>query len=98
MPPGGFLRILMWFSLQRLQQCHQQEQFLLLWFTIHTFLVAFLSPSEGHLLLRSCVILLIDRRDLFFSATAVRLAYSASNFTVPTPPLQAFLVLGQVGS
>ena len=90
----------MWISLSRLQQCHQQDEFLLLspgWFTIHTFIVAVLTPSEGQLLLRSCILLLIDRRDLCLSATALRLHYQGSNYTVPTPPLQAFIVLGQVG-
>ena len=48
-------------------------------------------------MLRSCIILVIDRNDLFLSATALRLHYTGSNFTVPTPPLQPFLVLGQVG-
>ena len=31
------------------------------------------------------------RKDLFLSSTAIRLGYSASGFSVPTPPLQPFL-------
>ena len=90
----------MYISFDRLALCHQQEQFLLLapgWFTVHSWVISFLQPAEGHRLLRSCIILVIDRNDLFLSATALRLHYTGSNFTVPTPPLQPFLVLGQVG-
>ena len=90
----------MWISFSRLAICHQQEQFLLLapgWFAVHSLLISFLSPAEGHRLLRSCIILVIDRNDLFLSATALRLQYSGYIFSVPTPPVQPFLVLGQVG-
>ena len=35
--------------------------------------------------------------DLFLCATAITLAYSGSGYSVPTPPLQAFLAPGQLG-
>ena len=65
---------------------------------MHTFILAYLIPAEGHRFLRTCIILLVDRRELFLSATALRLNYSASGYSVPTPPLQPFLILGQVGA
>ena len=37
--------------------------------------------------------LLVEQKDLLLSGTAIRLQYSASGFTVPTPPLQPFLQL-----
>ena len=54
----------MWISFERLQLCHPQEQFVLLapgWFTIHATVLTYLNPAQGHLLLRTCIILLIDR-------------------------------------
>ena len=90
----------MWICFERLQLCHPQEQFVLLapgWFTIHATVLTYLNPAQGHLLLRTCIILLIDRTDLFLCATAIPLAYSGSGYSVPTPPLQAFLASGQVG-
>ena len=91
----------MWINLDRLAVCHSQEQFLLLspgWFTVHTFILSYLIPAEGHRFLRTCIILLVDRRELFLSATALRLNYLASGYSVPTPPLQPFLILSQVGA
>ena len=78
----------MWISFNRLAVCHQQEQF--------PTVVSCLSPSEGHLLLRSCITLLVDRQDLFFSAPALRLRY-AESFSVPTPAVQVYVILGQAG-
>ena len=40
---------------------------------------------------------MIDRQDLFLQATAFRLNYTASGFSVPTPPVQAFLLPVQFG-
>ena len=90
----------MWINFERLQLCHLQEQFVLLapgWFTIHATVLTYLSPAQGHLLLRTCIILLVDRSDLFLCATAINLAYTGSGYSVPTPPLQAFIAPGQLG-
>ena len=90
----------MWFSLERLTQCDPQVHFLLHipnWFCIQAQILACLSPAQGHLLLRTCIQLVIDRQDLFLQATAFRLNYVASGFSVPTPPVQAFLLPVQFG-
>ena len=42
--------------------------------------------------------MLADRKDLFLSATAIRIAYSGSGYSVPTPPLEPYIQLGQVGA
>lgn len=84
----------MWISLDRLTLCNRQTQFLLHipdWFCIQEVLFSSLTPAEGHRLLRSCLVLYVDRKDLFLSATAIRLKYSASGFSVRTPPLQPFV-------
>ena len=81
-------------SLDRLAQCNRQERFLLNipdWFCVQEVLVSALTPSEGHLLLRTCLALYVDRRDLFLSATAIRINYAHSGFSVRTPPLQHFI-------
>ena len=88
------VRQLMWISLDRLAQCNRQAAFLLNipdWFSVQEVLFSSLSPAEGHRLLRSCLALYVDRKDLFLNSTAIRLGYSASGFSVPTPPLQPFL-------
>ena len=90
----------MWFSLERISQCNPQLEFLLHipnWFSIQALILACLFPSQGHLLLRSCIQLVIDRRDLFLQATAFRLNYVGSGFSVPTPPVQLVLLPVQFG-
>lgn len=90
----------MWISLQRLSQCDPQPHFLVHipgWFYIQTLILIHLDPREGHQLLRSCVLLYIDKKELFLTATAIKLDYSASNFSVPTPPLQPFIRLELAG-
>ena len=90
----------MWISLDRVCACDQQDQFILLnpgWFTVHSTILCYLFPAEGHLFLRSCILLVIDRSDLFLSATALRIQYSRSGYSVPTPPLEPYIVLHQVG-
>ena len=69
------------------------------WFEIQTFILSALTPSEGHRLLRSCIALFIDKSNLFLAATAVRIRYCGSGFSVPTPPVQLALPLaaGQGG-
>ena len=87
---------LMWISLDRLAQCNRQQAFLLHtpdWFCIQEVLFSSLNPTEGHLLLRTCLVLYVDRKDLFLSARAIRIGYAASGFSVRTPPLQPFLAL-----
>ena len=89
-------------SLDRLAVCNRQTEFLLDtpdWFSIQIFIVSNLDPAETHRFVRSCMALLVEQKDLLLSGTALRLQYSASGFTVPTPPLQPFLQLaiGQGG-
>ena len=92
----------MWVSLDRISVCNRQTDFLLDtpdWFSIQIFIVSNLEPAETHRFLRSCLALLIEQKDLLLSGTALRLQYSASGFSVPTPPLQLFLqpAVGQGG-
>ena len=85
----------MWFSLERLTQCNPQIDFLLHipnWFAIQARILSCLGPAQGFLFLRSCVQLIVDRQDLFLQATAYRLHYTGSGFSVPTPPVQAYLL------
>ena len=91
----------MWFSLQRFTECNPQQALVLLhvpnWTSIQALILAYLTPSEGLRLLQSCIQLLIDRSDLFLEATAIRICYTGSAWTVPTPPLQVILPLVQPG-
>ena len=97
----------MWISLDRLSLCNRQPAFLLSipdWFSVQEVLFSSLTTAEGHLLLRTCLALYVDRKDLFLSATAIRIHYPGSGFTVRTPPLQPFvpvpvlpLAIGQGG-
>ena len=98
----GSLSQCMWVSLDRISVCNRQTDFLLDtpdWFSIQFFIVSNLEPAETHRFLRSCLALLIEQKDLLLSGTALRLQYSASGFSVPTPPLQVFLqpAVGQGG-
>jgi len=92
----------MWISLDRFSECDPQEGFIVHipgWFGSQSIILAWLTPAESHRYLQTCVYLLIDTRDLLLSATAVRLQYSGSEFSVATPPVQAALQLavGQGG-
>ena len=94
----------MWFSLDRIFSCDPQDNFLLLqqlagWFRIHSFILSALTPSESQRFLRSCIWLLVDRTDLLLSATACRIHYQGSGFSVATPPVAIALPLavGQGG-
>ena len=92
----------MWVSLDRIAVCHRQTDFLFDtpdWFSIQIFIVSNLDLAETYRFLRSCLALLIEQKDLLLSGTALRLQYSASGFSVPTPPLQLFLqpAIGQAG-
>ena len=76
-------------SLDRLAVCNRQMEFLLDtpdWFSIQISIVSNLDPAETHRFVRSCTALLVEQKDLLLSGTALRLQYSASGFTVPTPP------------
>ena len=89
-------------SLQRLTQCHHQEQFLCAipsWFDIQTLIFSALTPLESYRITHSCLVLYADRRDLLLAATAVRIQYVGSGWTVATPPVQLFLqpAVGQGG-
>ena len=83
-------------NLDRLAGCNRQPEFLIdtpNWFCIQISIVSNLDPAETHRFIRSCMALFIEQKDLLLSGTALRLQYSASGFTVPTPPLQPFLPL-----
>ena len=93
----------MHFSLERLTRCDPQTEFLLHipgWFSIQAKILSYLSPGQGHLLARTCIQLLIDRTDLFLTATAFRIQYNGSGYSVATPPVAPFVPPvqpGQVG-
>ena len=73
----------MWISLERFADCNPQEAFL-----IH-FPGWFAIQSE---------ILSLETKDLLLTATAIRIHYQGSGFSVPTPPVQpALLLAGQGG-
>jgi len=91
----------MWISLERFATCNPQEHFLIHfpgWFEIQTLILAHLTPAESHLYLRTCIFLIVETKDLTLTATAVRIHYAGSGFSVPTPPVQPALQLaGQEG-
>ena len=83
-------------SLERLSQCNHQERFLCAipsWFQIQTLIFSALTPRESYRISHSCIVLYVDRRDLLLAATAVRLRYSASGFSVATPLVEPVPVL-----
>ena len=89
-------------SLQRLTECHHQEHFhcaIPSWFDIQTLIFSALTPLESYRITHSCLVLYADRRDLLLAATAVRIQYGGSGWTVATPPVQLYLqpAIGQGG-
>ena len=61
---------------------------------------AYLSRPEAQRVLVSCIVLLADQRDILLSRTERQLGICLSTYSVPTPPVQAFLrpvVPGQGG-
>ena len=92
----------MWISLDRFAECDPQEGFIVHipgWFGIQSVILSWLTPAESHRYLRTCVYLILDTKDLLLSATAVRIQYRGSGFSVATPPVQPALQLavGQGG-
>ena len=90
----------MHFSLQRISECNPQEAFSGTfpgWFYIQSLILSCFSPAEGHRFLRTCLLLLLERSDLFLAATAIRINYAGSGWTVATPPLQPFIRLPLAG-
>ena len=90
----------MWISLDRFAACNSQGQFLVHfpgWFDLQGNILAYSTPSESHRYLRTCVFLFVETRDLLLTATAVRLHYQGSGFSVPTPPVQPALQLAGQG-
>ena len=100
---GGCSIECMIISLNRFSQVDHQEQFALLsstgWFDIQTSILSALNPRDSRRFLHSCLALYCERTDLLLSATQLRLHLDLSAFTVPTPPVQAFLqpAVGQGG-
>ena len=60
-------------------------------------MLSFLSPADGVRFLKTCILLLAERKDLFLVATGIRLNYAGSGFSVATPRVAPHPVLGQVG-
>ena len=91
----------MWISLDRFFTCDPQDNFALCqvggWFEIHSRILSALSPAEGHRLLRSCIWLLVDKKDLLLTSTAIRLHYLGSGYSVATPAVQPVPVLPLAG-
>ena len=89
-------------SLERLSHCDHQDRFLCAlpnWFDLQTPIFSALTPLESYRLTHSCIVLYVDRKDLLLAATATRLCYQGSGWTVATPPVQLYLqpALGQGG-
>ena len=91
----------MWISLERFADCNPQEAFLIHfpgWFAIQSEILSLLSPRESQRYLQSCVYLILETKDFLLTATAIRIHYQGSGFSVPTPPVQpALLLAGQGG-
>ena len=56
---------------------------------IPTTVFAFLPTVDGHRISLSCLLLFVDRNDLFLLATELRLGLVLSSFSVATPPVAA---------
>ena len=99
---GFCLRLLMWISFERFQQANLQEQFALTlfpdWFAVHSRILSHLDPIDHFRFLQTCIWLLADRKDLCLFATGIRLQYEGSGFSVATPPVEPYPILGQVGA
>ena len=83
-------------TLARLAECHHQEDFFLSfpnWFFVQSVIFSALNPGESFRVSRSCIALYIDKKELLLWATAVRIQYCESSFSVLTPPLQPFIQL-----
>ena len=90
----------MWISLERFSECDPQKAFLIHFpgcFAIQSEILSLLSPQESQRYLRSCVYLFLETKDLLLTATAIRIHYQGSGFSVPTPPVQPALVLAGQG-
>ena len=88
-------RCMLVISLARFSESDHQDGCILFstvgWFEIQTVLLSALNPRDSRRFLHSCLWLYSDRSDLLLSATEFRLQLHLSTFSVPTPPVQAFL-------
>ena len=87
-------------SLERFLECDPQNAFIIHfpgWFAVHSEILSLLSPQESQRYLQSCVYLCLETKDLLLTATAIRIHYQGSGFSVPTPPVQPALVLAGQG-
>ena len=86
--------VLMHISLARACECSSQEQCI---FTkpicgrIQASVFQFLPRPEAQRVLISCIVLLSDQKDILLGQTELQLGLCLSTYSVPTPPLQAFL-------
>lgn len=91
--------ILMHISLARACQCNTQDSCI---FTnptcgrVQATVFAYLTQSEAQRTLITCILLLADQREILLSRTECQLDLCLSTYSVPTPPLQAFLQLQPV--
>ena len=61
-------------------------------FAISTTVVAFLDTHSQIRVLRSCIVIYVDRSEVALGATSIRERCIAKAWTVATPPLQAHSV------
>ena len=59
-------------------------------FAVSTTVVAFLDTHSQIRVLRSCIVVYVDRSEVALGSTSVRLHCIDQAWTVATPPLQAF--------
>ena len=86
---------LMHISLARACECSPQEDCI---FTkpicgkVQASVFAYLSRPEAQRVLTTCILLFSDQKDILLSRTEQQLDLCLSSYSVPTPPLQAFLL------
>ena len=91
--------ILMHISLARACQCDTQDFCIFTRPTcgrIQAVVFAYLTRPEAQRVLVTCILLLADQRDILLCRTEVQLDLCLSTYSVPTPPLEAFLQLQPV--
>lgn len=91
--------ILMHISLARACQCDTQDFCVFTRCTcgrIQVTVFAYLTRPEAQRVLITCILFLADQRDILLGRTECQLDLCLSSYSVPTPPLQAFIQLAPV--
>ena len=91
--------ILMHISLARACQCDTQDFCVFTRCTcgrIQVTVFACLTRPEAQRVLITCILFLADQRDILLGRTECQLDLCLSSYSVPTPPLQAFIQLAPV--